>query len=160
MQLDTKDKSQSSTESSADLGPNQPLPIKQVLRTAGILLLVNDMLALVEQIVDRSGAQKSFTGSLLAVAIDIGIAQSFIQGRSTYRTFAIFRIAAGLLVYGGIHISQRDFITPVVMAVGYSGLLAILIGHPRRSRFMTGTFMYGAMALMEVIGIVVMLSSA
>lgn len=127
------------------------------LRVAGILLLVNAAVVLVERVLTIGQPGPSFGGIGPAV-IDSLIAVSFLKGNDRYRTFAIVRVILGLLLFTGLNISQGDFVSIAASIVGYGGLLLVLVGKPQRTRLITGTVLFGLFVLLELVGLAVISS--
>jgi hypothetical protein len=88
-------------------------------------------------------------GSPVALIIDVLIGASLLQGNPKWKGFAIFRVTAGLIVFGALAIAQGDPATMIVQAALSTSLLLLLVGKPGRLRFRFGAAMCVAVLVLE-----------
>jgi len=100
----------------ADPLPPQPAPalspeVRRGARIAGVLLILNAILVLIERAVMKSpaGQPAAFSTPLPAI-IDLVIGGSLVAGRMNLRIWAIVRCVAGGVIFTALQLAHQDFI--------------------------------------------------
>jgi hypothetical protein len=123
---------------------------KRSLQVAGAMLVATALLSGVA----IAALPGETMGSPFALVIDCVIGISLLRGDPKYKGFAIFRVVAGLVVYGGMSVVQGDLATLVIQGALSGALLLLLIGVPTPLRMRLGVAACVAVLALLVLGIV------
>lgn len=124
-------------------------------RYAGALFLANAAFVLLEAAV-TSTKQAPPTNIIVPLVIDGLIGASLLQGKDKYRTWAIVRVALGLVLFGILRAISGSYWGLFVQSLVSGSLLCLLLGNPTRPRIVLGFVGFGLYAAIEVAGLVML----
>lgn len=134
------------TEATPEPEPLAPGTVSFGAKIAGALMLFNGVLVLIE------GVQGGGNVSPVSTIFDFLIGGSLLANKDKYLVWAKVRVGLGLLVFGGMLLSQGDVAGFVVQAIFSTALLLLLLGQPGKARTALGAALAGVVVLLVIFG--------
>jgi hypothetical protein len=124
----------------------------QGARIAGVLLLVNAALVVVENVVMPSA--KGATNGVVPAVIDVLIGASLVRGDRKYLNWAIVRAVGGAVIWTALSLANGERFMAAMQVLVSASLLGLLVGQPGRARSAAACLAFGLYGLVEVAGVV------
>ncbi len=124
-------------------------------RIAGILLIVNVVLVLLERSLfpDNAPPFGSSYSVILPSIFDVFIGVSLARGLNKYRTWAVARVALGALVFMVIWATQGNWLAVLIQLAVSAAILGLLLGNPAKSRVVASCTLFALYAVSGLVGI-------
>jgi hypothetical protein len=124
----------------------------QGARIAGVLLLVNAALVVVDNVLMPSA--KGVPSSVVPAVIDVLIGASLVRGDKKYLNWAIVRAIGGAVIWTALSLANGERFVAALQVLVSASLLGLLLGQPGRARIVAACVAFGLYGLVEVAGVV------